>query len=98
MLYVIIVSYQKPIEEVERYLVAHRDFLGLHYASGQFIASGPQNPRIGGILLSKGTCKQELLDIMKNDPFNIHGIASYEIIEFNPVKYHEDFKPFIDEV
>ena len=96
MLYVVIVTYKKSIEEVDQHLAAHRDFLGLHYTSGKFIASGPQLPRTGGILLSKGKSKQEILDILKDDPFNILGIASYEVIEFNPVKYHEAFKQFID--
>jgi len=96
MLYVVIVTYQKSIEEVDNHLAAHRDFLERYYSSGQFIASGPQTPRTGGILLSKGHSKQEILDILKDDPFNILGIASYEVIEFNPVKYHKTFKQFID--
>lgn len=96
MLYVVIVTYQKSIDEVDRNLAAHRMFLDQHYASGQFIASGPQNPRIGGILLSKGTSKEEILNIFENDPYKINGIATYEVIEFNPVKFNAAFKPFID--
>ena len=96
MLYVVIVTYLKPIEEVDRHLSAHRDFLEIYYSKGQFITSGPQNPRTGGILIARGGSKQEVLDIFKNDPFKIHGIATYEVIEFNPVKFHEAFKTFID--
>ena len=96
MLYIVIVTYIKPIEEVDRCLVSHRDFLETYYSKGQFIASGPLNPRNGGILISRGCSKQEILDIFKNDPFQIQEIATYEVIEFNPVKYNEAFKTFID--
>ncbi len=96
MLYIIIVTYIKPLEEIDRFLLDHRAFLETYYIKGQFIASGPLNPRTGGILISMGTSKQELLNIFSNDPFHIHGIATYEVMEFNPVKYQEAFKPFID--
>ena len=33
--------------------------------------------------------------ILKRDPFHVHEIADYEIIEFNPTKYHADFAFFI---
>jgi len=95
MIYIVVVTYLKPIKEVDRFLVAHRKFLGIHYASGQFIASGPQNPRNGGIIISKGENKEEILNLLKEDPFNVNGIAQYEVIEFAPVLYHESFKSFI---
>ncbi len=95
MLYIVIVTYQKSIEEVDSFLLAHRKFLGIHYASGQFIASGPQNPRTGGIIICRGNGKEEVVDLLKNDPFYINGIARYEVIEFDPVLYHDSFKPCI---
>lgn len=95
MLYIVVVTYLKPIEEVDRLLVAHRKFLGIHYASGQFIASGPQNPRTGGVIISKGASREEVLNLLKEDPFNLNGIARYEVIEFDPVLYHDSFKPLI---
>lgn len=95
MLYIVVVTYLKPIEEVDRLLVAHRKFLSIHYASGQFIASGPQNPRTGGVIISKGASREEVVKLLKEDPFNLNGIARYEVIEFDPVLYHNSFKPLI---
>ncbi len=46
-MYVAILTYKQPLSEVDKYLQAHRDYLAGHYAAGDFIASGPQNPRIG---------------------------------------------------
>ena len=92
MLYVVVVSYIKPIEEIDRFLAAHRSFLKRHYASNRFLASGPQNPRNGGVIISKGNSKEEVLNLLKEDPFMVNGIARYEVIEFDPVLYHDSFK------
>ena len=54
-MFIAILTYKKPLSEVDKYLQAHRDYLAGHYAAGDFIASGPQNPRIGGVMfISEG--------------------------------------------
>ena len=45
-MFIAILTYKKPLEEVDRYLQAHRDYLAEHYATGDFIMSGPQTPRV----------------------------------------------------
>lgn len=52
-MFIAILTYRKPLKEVDRFLQAHRDYLAEHYAAGDFIASGPQNPRIGGVIMIK---------------------------------------------
>lgn len=94
-MFVIIVSYLKPIEEVDKFLLEHRAFLELGYQKNYFIASGPQNPRTGGIILSQLKNKNELESILSQDPFSRENIANYNIIEFEPVKYHQDFATFV---
>ena len=47
-MYIIILTYQKDLSEVEKHLEAHRAYLDKYYASGHFIASGAQVPRTGG--------------------------------------------------
>ena len=44
-MFIAILTYRKPLEEVDRFLQAHRDYLAEHYAAGDFIASGPQHPQ-----------------------------------------------------
>ncbi|WP_261663564.1 YciI family protein [Deinococcus sp. Marseille-Q6407] len=85
-LHVILVKYTAPTAEVEAATPAHRDWLDQHYRSGLFITSGPQEPRTGGLILAAGESKEQLLDVMQDDPFHKAGVAEYEIIEFRPVK------------
>ena len=94
-MFVIMLKYVKPIEIVEQYLVVHREFLESGYKKNYFIASGPQIPRQGGIILSQLKDRIQLEEIINHDPFKINQIAEYSIIEFDPVKYHENFSTFV---
>lgn len=83
-MFIAILTYKKPLEEVDRYLQAHRDYLAKHYAAGDFIASGPQTPRVGGVIMIKAENRIVVEAIITQDPFNINGIADYQIVEFTP--------------
>ncbi len=89
-MFIAILSYKKPLSEVDKYLQAHRDYLAEHYAVGDFIASGPQNPRIGGVIMIKATDRDAVSTIISQDPFNINGIADYRIVEFTPTMFCDD--------
>jgi uncharacterized protein YciI len=96
-MFVIQVKYIKPIETVDKFLVEHRAYLDEGYRNNYFIASGPKNPRTGGIILSQLTDRAILEAVLQNDPFLIHGVAEFDVIEFSPVKYHPNFSSFISE-
>ncbi|WP_288084104.1 YciI family protein [Xylanibacter rodentium] len=86
-MFIAILTYIKPLEEVDRFLQAHRDYLAEHYAAGDFIASGPQNPRVGGVIMIKASDRDAVNTIISQDPFNINGIADYQIVEFTPTLF-----------
>jgi len=94
-LFIIHVNYIKSLDVVDQYLNAHRTYLDSGYAKNHFIASGPKNPRTGGVIISQLKNRDELQDILKQDPFYMHGIAEYVIEEFTPVKYHAEFASFV---
>ncbi len=89
-MFIAILTYRKPLEEVDRFLQAHRDYLAEHYAAGDFIASGPQNPRIGGVIMLKADSRAAVDTIISQDPFKINGIADYQIVEFTPTLFRDD--------
>lgn len=94
-MFIVFITYKKPIETIDHFLSEHRAYLDLGYQKNYFIASGPQNPRTGGIILSQLESRDHLMEIIKQDPFYKHELATYELIEFSPVKYHHDFAPFV---
>ena len=89
-MFIAILTYKKPIEDVDRFLQANRNYLADHYAAGNFIASGPQTPRIGGVIMIKADNREAMDSIIVQDPFNINGIADYQIVEFTPTMFLND--------
>ena len=94
-MFIVILKYEKSIETVMKYLEEHNAFLDKYYTDNKFICSGRQEPRTGGIILCNAKDKKEVNSIIKEDPFYINEIAKYEIIEFIPTKYANDFKEYI---
>ena len=95
-MFLITYHYKKPIAVIDEYRVAHRAYLDTCYQKDWLIVSGPKNSNTGAVLLSQlKECKQ-LEELLQADPFVIHKLVDYEITEFNPIKYHKEFKHFIE--
>ena len=89
-MFIAILTYKKPLEEVDRFLQAHRDFLAHHYAAGHLFTSGPRKQRVGGVIMLKGSDRAEVENILSKDPFSINGIADYQIVEFSPTLFCDE--------
>lgn len=88
-LFMIALQYKAPLNEVENHLEAHREFLKICYQKKIFITSGRKEPRTGGIIIASARDKKTLEEVLANDPFKQHNIATYEITEFVPTMYDE---------
>lgn len=94
-MFIVSLSYKKDISEVEKFIELHVQFLIKQYADKKIIFSGRKNPRTGGVILFRNVDKEELTDILNQDPFYQNEIADYDITEVIPTKYDEDFACFI---
>jgi uncharacterized protein YciI len=81
-MFVIELTYRAPLSAIDAGMPAHMTFLRSHYASGHFLVSGRQVPRVGGIILAVGESRDEIETIMRRDPFVARGLASFRVIEF----------------
>ena len=81
-MFVFHLTYQKPLEEIDRLLPGHRAYLDRWYEAGKFLCSGRKEPRTGGIILCDCGSREEAERIRDEDPFYREGAADYEIIEF----------------
>lgn len=50
-MFILNLTYIKPISDVETHLQNHISFLEKYYGADKFICSGRKNPRIGGVIL-----------------------------------------------
>lgn len=95
-MFAIILSYKKPLEEIERVTAAHRAYLDEHYAKGVFVLSGRQTNQKGGVILAQASSKESLEQVLALDPFSTEGIADYAIYEFTPTKAQPALKALIE--
>lgn len=66
-MFVIKLIYKAPLEAIDAAMKEHMVFLNKYYASGEFIISGRQIPRKGGIIIARGDDKKKITAIMKQD-------------------------------
>jgi len=95
-MFVIILHYKKSLEAVERYLAAHSEYLDGLYREKKIIFSGPRVPRTGGVILAHHLTREEAEDQILKDPFYVHGVADYELLECKATKFDTSFKVFLD--
>ncbi len=88
-------TYIAPLNEVDKYLQAHREFLDYYYKQGLLLAYGPTKPRTGGIIIALTQNLSSIETIFKSDPYYLADIARYEFIAFTPVKHREEIKDLI---
>ncbi|MGL5386598.1 MAG: YciI family protein [Serratia sp. (in: enterobacteria)] len=76
-MYIVSLTYHRPIEEVESHLDGHIAWLKQYFQTGSFIASGRKQPRTGGVILVKDMERTRLDAILAEDPFV--DVAHYEV-------------------
>jgi uncharacterized protein YciI len=84
ILFVIVLTYTSSLSAIDQAMAAHRRFLDTFFASGEFLASGPRERRIGGVILARASDRTRIDEIINADPFAQWGLASYEVIAFAP--------------
>ncbi|HAG61399.1 MAG TPA: GTP cyclohydrolase [Coxiellaceae bacterium] len=94
-MFIIELTYTQPIDIVEQWLASHKAYLQEHFASGEFIASGPKIPRDGGIIVCIADQKS-IQALIEEDPFYQQGIAEFRVREFKVSRHHDALKRLVD--
>lgn len=67
-MYVVYLTYFRPVDEVEALLEPHIQWLDRYFDTGVFIAAGRKDPRTGGMVLVKDIDRARLDTILAEDP------------------------------
>jgi uncharacterized protein YciI len=95
MFAIAIIRYRRPLEEIREVTEQHRAYLRELKDEGILIASGPMDPRNGGILLlhvPDDDVAATLDRVRDGDPFVTFGLAQYELVPWNIVIGREDLE------
>lgn len=91
-MFIVDLKYIVPLEELDKYMEAHVQFLNKYYDENIFVASGRKVPRTGGIILALTKNEDTLKKILMEDPFYTHRLADYTITQFLTSQYHPDLE------
>ena len=96
-MFVIELIYKASLAKIDAHMTAHVRFLKKYYAAGNFLVSGRKIPRDGGIIVAVGRTRAEIEAIVQEDPFYLHGLADFRIIEFRASQRASDIQKRIEE-
>lgn len=85
-MYVILLSYKEPVEEVDYLLPDHTSWVNQQFEDGHFLACGRRRPRVGGVIIARPMPRLRLDAIMATNPLVIHRLMNYEVIEFDATR------------
>jgi uncharacterized protein YciI len=94
--FVLLISYTKPREEVDALLSDHFAWLEEHHGAGRFLVSGPRDPQTGGVILARGDDREAVEALAASDPFVRGGVARCEVIEFRASQTAPGVATYVD--
>ncbi len=93
--FIVEVIYRVPAEALDDVTPLHREFLRAGYEGGMLLFSGPQVPRVGGIIVARAESVELIEGFFARDPYRLQGLADYRFIEFNPLHTQDFMKPWV---
>ncbi|WP_342754108.1 YciI family protein [Pantoea sp. MBD-2R] len=88
-MYIVTLSYTRPMEDVEAVLDAHIAWLDTYFDAGIFITAGRKDPRTGGVVLVRDIDRDRLNAILAEDAFQ--AVAEYEVTKVNVTRATDEF-------
>lgn len=84
MLFVVLMQYTRPLADVDQVRAEH--VAHLQQAAGRVIivAWARRSPPVGGVLVATAPDRQTLEEVLAADPYVKAGVASPEVVEFQP--------------
>lgn len=79
---VVLLTYVRPLDEVDAQMAAHVAWLDAGLAQGAFLVAGRRDPRTGGVIVMRGD-RDAVERVVATDPFVTGGVATAEIVPFN---------------
>ncbi|HEY8582550.1 MAG TPA: YciI family protein [Capillimicrobium sp.] len=81
-LFVCASRYTRPSDEVDAQRDAHLAWIASHYAAGRMLASGRQDPPVGGLLVLRAESREAVEALLRTDPYVRHELVSYAVTAF----------------
>lgn len=94
-MFVLLLTYTRPLPEVDALMRRQMAWLHEGYAAGRFLVSGRQIPRTGGVILARGDDRDEIEALAATDPFVAGGVATCEVVQFRASQVADALEPLL---
>ena len=94
-MFIINLNYIVPLEKLDEHMTDHVKYLQKYYKQNIFVASGRKVPRTGGIILALAKTREEIDQIISEDPFYTLNLAEFTVTEFLTSQVHPELKKFL---
>ncbi|MBB3003990.1 uncharacterized protein YciI [Paraburkholderia tropica] len=84
MIYIVELTYVRPLDEVMAQLDGHKQWLVSNVREGNVLVAGPLVSKTGGIVVATATSEEELHAMMAQDSFVKEAVAEYRVLAFEP--------------
>ncbi|MQA10476.1 MAG: hypothetical protein GEU98_18355 [Pseudonocardiaceae bacterium] len=97
-MYVVLITYTAPVEEVDYALPDHAEWLAKQYEAGLFLASGRQYQRTGDVIITRPMPRGKLDAILATDPFALRELVHYNVVAFEATRTAHELIEFNEAV
>lgn len=85
-MFVVLLKFSTNKANASQFMDSHNSWLKDGFAKGTFLLAGTIQPKLGGAILAHNATLEQILAIVKEDPFVFEGVVTAEIIEVTPSK------------
>jgi uncharacterized protein YciI len=82
-MYLILLTYVKPLAEVEAVLEAHRAYLRDAPEASDIVLTGRKHSRDGGLVMLRAADRAAVDRFIAADPYALAGVAHFEVLGFD---------------
>lgn len=95
--FIVTISFKVPTVSIGEHLIRqHLTLLQKGYETGYILMYGPREPEDGTVAIARVESRQELGSALAADPLMAAGLASYDFMEFIPVRFPTSLQGWVD--
>lgn len=95
-MHIVFLRFTERKSEAGKFMQGHKDWIQRGFDAGCFLLTGSLHPQTGGAILVDRISREELDQLVKQDPFVEQGIVTPEIVEFAPSRVDERLAFLLD--
>jgi uncharacterized protein YciI len=88
-MHIVFLRFTERKSDAGKFMQGHKDWIQRWFDAGCFLLTGSLNPQTGGVILVDRISREELDQLVMQDPFVEQGIVTPEIVELVPSRVDE---------